>query len=132
MTSVEVMNSTWNTKQTQQWFSARFVQRPAGHWVTFTTAVARVNFIAFVYAWSHHGITYILSTCRSTEPSGKMFTSYLGDDVGNIASIEIQWPTGNFGFSCLQLLLGCALWICTVYTILYAPRINTNWIFCSC
>jgi hypothetical protein len=48
---------------------ARFGQRPAGHWVTFTTQVSGINVMAIAYAWSQWGVTYILSTCGSTEPS---------------------------------------------------------------
>jgi hypothetical protein len=106
MTAVEVMkrcgvHSTWIIKQNQQWFpmkalnavmKARFEQRPAGHWVTFTTEVAGVNLLAIAYAWSQRGVTYLLSTCGSTEPSEKMYTSYFEDEFGNVACKEIPRP----------------------------------------
>ena len=98
MTAVEVMkrcgvHSTWIIKQNQQWFpmralsavmKARFDKRPAGHWITFTTQVSGVHLMAIAYAWSQRGITYILSTCGSTEPSEKMYTSYYEDEFGNV------------------------------------------------
>jgi len=106
MTAVEVMkrcgvHSTWIIKQNQQWFpmkalkavmNARFGQRPAGHWVTFTTAIAGVNLLAIAYAWSQRGVTYILSTCGSTAPLDKMYTSYFEDEFGNVGCKEILRP----------------------------------------
>ena len=106
MTAVEVMkccgvHSTWIIKQNQQWFpmkalkavmNARFGQRPAGHWVTFTTTIAGVNLLAIAYAWSQRGVTYILSTCGSTAPSDKMYTSYFEDEFGNVGCKEILRP----------------------------------------
>jgi hypothetical protein len=71
---------------------ARFGQRPAGHWVTFTTQVSGINVMAIAYAWSQWGVTYILSTCGSTELSEKMYTSYFDDDFGNVACKEIPCP----------------------------------------
>jgi hypothetical protein len=79
MTAVEVVkrcdvHSTWIIKKNQKWFpmkelnavmKARFKQRPAGHWVTFTTEVAGVNLLAIAYAWSQRGVMYLLSTCGS-------------------------------------------------------------------
>jgi len=66
MTAVEVMkqcgvHSTWIIKQNQQWFpmkalkavmDVRFGQRPAGHWVTFTTEIGGVSLLAIAFAWS--------------------------------------------------------------------------------
>jgi hypothetical protein len=51
-----------------------------------------VTLIALVYAWSQRGVSYMLSTCGSTEPSDKLYTSYLEDDFGNLGSKEVNWP----------------------------------------
>ncbi len=105
-TAVEVMkrfrvNSTWIIKQNQAWFpmkalyailKARFKDRPAGHWVTMTANISDVNVIAMAYAWSQRGISYILSTCGSTEPSDKLYMSYFEDDFGNVGSKEVSRP----------------------------------------
>ena len=76
------VHSTWIIKQNQQWFpmkplyavlKARFKDRPAGHWVTFTTKISGIKLIAIAYAWCQQGVLYILSTCGSTEPSEKFY-----------------------------------------------------------
>jgi hypothetical protein len=55
------VHTTWIIKQNQQWFpmkpfyavlKARFKDRPAGHWVTFTTEISGIKLIAIAYAWS--------------------------------------------------------------------------------
>jgi hypothetical protein len=92
-TAVEVMSarvhSSWIIKQNQQWFpmkplfailKARYKDRPAGHWVTFQATISGVNVIAMAYAWSQRGVSYILSTCGSTAPAQKIYTSYFEDD----------------------------------------------------
>ena len=95
------IHSTWIIKQNQHWFpmkplyavlKARFKDRPAGHWVTFTAEISGVKLIAVAYAWSQHGISYLLSTCGSTEPSERMYTSYFEDDFGNVGSKEVSRP----------------------------------------
>jgi hypothetical protein len=105
-TAVEVMRRfgvhyTWIIKQNQQRFpmkplyavlKARFKDRPAGHWVTFEATVSGVRLIAVAYAWSQRGVSYILSTCGSTEPAEKMYMSYFEDDYGNVGSKEINRP----------------------------------------
>jgi hypothetical protein len=105
-TAVEVMarfgvHSMWIIKQNQQWFpmkplysvlKAHFKDRPAGHWVTFVAEISGVKLIALAYAWHQRGVSYILSTCRSTESSDKMHMSYFEDDFGNVGSKEVNWP----------------------------------------
>jgi hypothetical protein len=105
-TAVEVMrkfgvHSSWILKQNQQWFpmkplfailKARYKGRPAGHLVTFQSTISGVNVIAMAYAWSQRGVSYILSTCGSTAPAQKMYTSYFEDDYGNVGSKEISRP----------------------------------------
>jgi hypothetical protein len=95
------IHSTWIIKQNQQWFpmkplyavlKARFKDRPAGHWVTFTTEISGIKLIAIAYAWSQRGVSYILSTCGSTEPSEKFYMSYFEDDYGNVGSKEVSRP----------------------------------------
>jgi len=71
---------------------ARFKDRPAGHWVTFTTEISGIKLIAIAYAWSQRGVSYILSTCGSTEPSEKFYMSYFEDDYGNVGSKEVSRP----------------------------------------
>ncbi len=93
------VHSMWITKQNQHWFpmkplyavlKARFKDRPTGHWVTFTAEISGVRLIAIAYAWSQQGVSYLLSTCGSTEPSEKMYMSYFEDDFGNVGSKEVS------------------------------------------
>jgi hypothetical protein len=49
--------------------TARYGDRPAGHWVVFCTNICGVTLIAVCYAWSHSSTTYFLSTCGSTNPA---------------------------------------------------------------
>ncbi len=79
-TAVEVMKkfgvlSSWIIKQNQQWFpkkpfyavlKAHFKDWPAGRWVTFQATISGVLLIAMASAWSQRGISYMLSTCGST------------------------------------------------------------------
>ena len=51
-----------------------------------------MKLIAMAYAWSQWGVSYLLSTCRSTEPAEKMYTSYFEDDYGNVSSKELCQP----------------------------------------
>ena len=106
MSAVEVgkrfgVNSSWIINQNQQWYpmkplfavlKARFGNRPAGHWVTMITTISNVSVIAVAYAWSQRGITYILSTCGSTEPSDELYTSYFEDEYRNVSSKQILRP----------------------------------------
>jgi hypothetical protein len=105
-TAVEVMNkfgvhSSCIIKQNQQWFpmkplfailKAHYKDHPAGHWVTFQATISGVNGIAMAYAWSQRWVSCILSTCGSTAPAQKMYTSYFEDDYGNVGSKEISHP----------------------------------------
>jgi hypothetical protein len=105
-TAVEVrrrfcVNSTWIIKQNQNWFpmkalfavlKARVKDLPAGHWVTMTADIFGVKLIAMAYAWSQRGVSCILSTCESTEPSDKLYMSYFEDDFGNLGSKEVSCP----------------------------------------
>ena len=45
------------------------------------------------YAWSQKGISYILSTCGSTEPSPNMYKSYFEGDFGNVSYKELNRPS---------------------------------------
>jgi hypothetical protein len=106
MSAVEVgiqfgLNSSWIIEQNQQWYpmkplfallQARFGSRPAGHWVTMITTTSNVSALAVAYAWSQHGVTYILSTCGSTGPSDELYTSYFEDEYGNVSSQQILRP----------------------------------------
>jgi hypothetical protein len=50
------------------------------------TTISKVSVIAVAYVWSQHGVTYILSTCGSTEPSDELYTSCFEDEYGNVSS----------------------------------------------
>jgi hypothetical protein len=103
-TAIEVIrrfsvHSTWIVKQNQSWFpmkalyavlKAQFKDLPAGHWVTMITAISGVKVVAMAYAWSQIGISYILSTYGSTEPSDKLYMSYFEDDFRNVSSKEVS------------------------------------------
>lgn len=103
-TAVEVYNqfgvhSSWIIKQNQSWFpkkglhkvlKSRFKERPAGPWVVFKTVISGVPIFAMAYAWSQKGVSYILSTCGSTEPSPNMYRSYFEDDFGNVSCKDIN------------------------------------------
>jgi len=69
---------------------AQFKDLPAGHWVTMITAISGVKVVAMAYAWSQIGISYILSTYGSTEPSDKLYMSYFEDDFRNVSSKEVS------------------------------------------
>jgi hypothetical protein len=56
------------------------------------TTISQVSVIAVAYAWSQRGITYILSTCGSTEPSDELYTSYFEDEYRNVSSKQILRP----------------------------------------
>ncbi len=95
------VHTTWIIKQNQQWFpmkplhavlKAHFKDRPDGHWVTFTTEISGIKLIAVAYTWSQRGVSYILSTCGSTEPSEKCYMSYFEDDYGIVGSKEVSRP----------------------------------------
>jgi hypothetical protein len=64
----------------------------AGHWVVFKTMISGVDLFAMVYAWSQKGVSYILSTYSSTEPSPKMYKSLFEDDFGKVSCKEISRP----------------------------------------
>jgi hypothetical protein len=64
----------------------------SGDWVTFTTEISGGKLIAIAYAWSQRGVSYLLSTCGSTEPSEKMYMSYFQDDFDNVGSKEVSRP----------------------------------------
>jgi hypothetical protein len=72
---------------------ARFKDRPAGNWVIYTTEISGIKLIAIAYACSQRGVSYILSTCGSTEPSEKFYMSYFDeDDYGEVGSKEVSRP----------------------------------------
>jgi hypothetical protein len=105
-TAVEVkkwfgVHSTWIITQNQHCFfmrplfaifNARFKIHPLGHWVMMRTEIAGVRLIAIAYVWSQHGVSYILSTCGSTEPSDKLYTSYFEGEFRNVGSKQILRP----------------------------------------
>jgi hypothetical protein len=104
---VEVFNrfgvhSSLIIKQNQSWFpkkallkvlKSRFKERPAGHWVVFKTLISAVDIFTMAYTWSQKGISYILSTCGSMEPSPNMYRSYFQDEFGNVSYKEINRPS---------------------------------------
>ncbi len=69
-----------------------FKDQPAEHRVTFTTEIYGVRLITVVYAWSQEEVSYLLSTCGSTELSEKMYMSYFEDDFSNVGSKEVIQP----------------------------------------
>jgi hypothetical protein len=93
------VHSTWTIKQNQSWFpmkalyavlKERFKDRPAGHWLTMIATISGVKVAAMAYAWSQRGISYILSTRGSIEPSDKLYMSYFEDDFGNVSSKDVS------------------------------------------
>jgi hypothetical protein len=97
-TAVEVykcfgVHSSWIIKQNQSWFpkkallkvlKAQFKERPACHWEVFKTTISETALFSMAYAWSQKGVSFLLSTCGSTEPSTNMYRSYFEDDFGNV------------------------------------------------
>jgi hypothetical protein len=69
---------------------SRFKQQPAVHWVVFKTIISEVALFTMAYAWSQKGVSFLLSTCGSTEPSTNMCRSYFVDDFGNVSYKEIN------------------------------------------
>ena len=106
VTAVEVykrfgVHSTWVIKNNSSFFPkralysvllARHGNRPAGHWVTFTTQIAGVPLYATAYAWSQKGISYFISTCGSTEKSCTPYQSWYENDFGGAEFKNLDRP----------------------------------------
>ena len=106
MTAVEVkkrfgVHSTFIIKNNRTFFpmralksvlDARYGERPAGHWVVFTTEISGVKLIALAYAWSQKGVSYFISTCGSTEASRVKYLSSFEDEFGNVSHKTIDRP----------------------------------------
>jgi hypothetical protein len=78
---------------------------PAGHWVVFHGTISNVKLMAVVYGWSQRGLSYFISTGRSTELHDKKYLSSLEDNFGNIVYREINCPKfGHFLYDNLPLI----------------------------
>ena len=95
------VHSTWIVKNNTSFFPkdallavllARHGKYPAGHWVTFTTEIAGVKLYAMAYAWSQKGVSFILSTCGSTEPSDTPYFAWYQDDFGGATFKPLPRP----------------------------------------
>jgi len=117
VTAVMVMklfevHSTWIVKNNTSFFPkdallavllARHGKYPAGHWVTFTTEIAGVKLYAMAYAWSQKGVSFILSTCGSTEPSDTPYFAWYQDDFGGATFKPLPRPRmADSRDTCLQ------------------------------
>ena len=84
---------------------ARFRDRPGGHWVVFKTVIAGVPVFALVYAWSHKGFAFMVSTCGSTMPHEHTYCSNYEDPYGNKNYKEFKRPSiAHFLFEYLPLI----------------------------
>ena len=119
-TTVEVMkrlgvHSMWIIKNNKASYpmaalhavlKARFGDRPAGHWVTFSTEISGVKLFALAYAWSQKRVSYFLSTCGKTTPCVTKYVSNFEDEYGNVVYKEINRPdVAHFLFFYLPLIL---------------------------
>ena len=71
---------------------ARFGNRPAGHWVTFTAEISKVELFVMAYAWRQTGVCFIVSTCGRTVASKVKYRSYFQDEYGATAFRELLRP----------------------------------------
>jgi hypothetical protein len=70
------VHSSWIIKPNQSWFPKKALgiefmvkEGPAGHYRKFSKqAISEVALFAMAYAWSQKGVSFLLSTCGSTEP----------------------------------------------------------------
>ena len=73
--------------------SARYPDRPAGHWVVMTTEVCSgVYLIALAYAWSHSSVSFFISTVGDTSPATVSYKTNFTNDFGEITSKSIPRP----------------------------------------
>lgn len=72
--------------------SARYPDRPAGHWVVMTTEVCGVYLIALAYAWSHSSVSFFISTVGDTSPATVSYKTNFTNDFGEITSKSIPRP----------------------------------------
>ena len=105
-TVVELMkkfgvHSTFIVKNNMQYFPgellraillARHNKRPAGHWVVMKTVISDVPLFIMVYAWSHQGLSYMVTTCGTTVRHVTDYTSKFEDGYGNTSSKQLPRP----------------------------------------
>lgn len=118
-TAVEVMktfgvHSSWIIKNNHAFFpmpilhavlKARYEGRPAGHWVVMSTTISDVKLFALAYAWSQTGVSYILSTCGTTDPCPIKYQTSFEDSYGITTSKDIDRPNvAHFLFEFLPLI----------------------------
>jgi hypothetical protein len=72
--------------------SARYPDRPAGHWVVMTTEICGVYLIALAYAWSHSSVSFFISTVGDTSPATVSYKTNFTNDFGEITSKSIPRP----------------------------------------
>jgi hypothetical protein len=60
--------------------------------VSMTSVIGGVKLLALAYAWSQNGVSYFLSTCRSTHQSSVMYESNFEDEFGNFSSKFLPRP----------------------------------------
>jgi len=106
MSSVEAkirfsINATWIIKNNHLFFplkqlfaalKARYGDHPAGHWVIFRATISGVKLFTMAFAWSQKGVSYIISTCGSTEPHPTKYVSRFEDEWGCPSLKEINRP----------------------------------------
>jgi hypothetical protein len=84
---------------------ARFGERPAGHSVVMETVVSGVKVFAMAYAWSHRGVSYIVSTCGDTSTHEEKYMSAYEDDWGRIQYKMLDRPRiAHFLYEYLPLI----------------------------
>jgi hypothetical protein len=119
MTAVDAMllkgvHSTWIIKNNTSFFPkaaleavlrARYGTRPAGHWVVFRATISGVPLFAMIYGWSQKGLSFILSTCGSTEPHPAKYVSKFEDDYGGTSFKLLDRPSiAHFLYEYLPLI----------------------------
>ena len=119
MSSVEVykrfgIHSTFVVKNNTAYFpmkvlhrilTARYKNRPAGHWVVMHTTISDVRIMVVAYAWSQRGVTYLVSTCGSTAVHPQKYETSFEDDFGNVRVKEVNRPwVAHFLYEYLPLI----------------------------
>jgi hypothetical protein len=67
-------------------------KRPAGDCAVMRTTIADVPLMVIASAWSQKGISYFLTTCRSTELGPVKYVSKFEDEWGHVGSPLLDRP----------------------------------------
>ena len=108
------INSTFIVKQNRNYcpidvirsiLLARYLTRPAGHWVVMKATISGVDLFLMAYGWSQKGIAYMVSTCGTTVRHTIDYRSKFPDGYGNTDSRSYPRPSiAHFLYEFLPLI----------------------------